>query len=72
MASSNDAANKPQYTVQAVVPNRAWLQTADGKSMTVTIGGTVPGLGKVTAINPYSGNVSTDTGVTLSYAGSAS
>lgn len=59
---------EPQYTVEAVVPQRAWLQTSDGNTVTVTIGDEVPGLGAVTAIDPYSGNVNTASGTTIKYA----
>jgi intracellular multiplication protein IcmG len=58
----------PQYSVQAVVPQRAWLQSADGNTLTVTVGDDVPGMGVVTSIDPYSGNVSTASGTTIKYA----
>lgn len=56
-----------QYSVEAVVPQRAWLQTADGSTITVMIGDDVPGLGAVVAIDPYSGNVTTSSGSVLKY-----
>lgn len=57
----------PQYTVEAVVPQRAWLQTADGSTMTVMIGDDLPGLGAVVSIDPYSGNVTTASGTVIKY-----
>lgn len=61
------AAIGPQYTVEAVVPQRAWLQASDGSTMTVMVGDEVPGLGSVAAIDPYSGNVTTSSGAVLKY-----
>lgn len=57
----------PQYTTQAVVPQRAWVQTSDGNTITVTIGETLPGLGAVIAIDPYTGNVTTASGTVIKY-----
>lgn len=57
----------PQYTVEAVVPQRAWIQKGDGSTMTVTIGEALPGLGAVVAIDPYSGNVTTASGTVIKY-----
>lgn len=58
----------PQYTVEAVVPQRAWLQTASGATLTVMMGDDVPSLGSVTGIDPYTGNVTTSSGVVIKYA----
>jgi hypothetical protein len=57
----------PQYTVEAVVPQRAWLQTGDGSTVTVMIGDDIPGLGAVVSIDPYSGNVTTASGTVIKY-----
>jgi hypothetical protein len=57
----------PHYTVEAVVPQRAWLQTSDGSTMTVMMGDEVPHLGTVVAIDPYSGNVTTSSGTVIKY-----
>jgi len=59
---------KPQYTVEAVVPQRAWLQTAEGNTVTVMVGDSLPGLGAVATIDPYSGNVTMSSGKVLKYA----
>lgn len=58
---------EPQYTVEAVVPQRAWVQTSNGSTLTVTVGDDVPGLGAVTEIDPYSGNVTTASGTIIKY-----
>ena len=57
----------PQYTVEAVVPQRAWLQAGDGSTITVMIGDDIPGLGAVVSIDPYSGNVTTASGTVVKY-----
>lgn len=57
----------PQYTVEAVVPQRAWLQAADGSTITVMMGDDIPGLGAVVSIDPYSGNVTTASGTVVKY-----
>lgn len=59
---------KPQYIVEAVVPQRAWLQTAEGRTVTVMVGDSLPGLGTVATIDPYSGNVTMSSGKVLKYA----
>lgn len=58
---------EPQYTVEAVVPQRAWLQTKDGSTITVMVHDDVPGLGSVVAIDPYSGNVTMTSGAVIKY-----
>ena len=55
------------YFVHAVIPGRAWLSGEDGTAVTVTIGDLLPGYGKVTAIDPYSGMVQTSSGVNIYY-----
>lgn len=57
----------PQYAVEAVVPQRAWLQAGDGSTITVMIGDDIPGLGSVVSIDPYSGNVTTASGTVIKY-----
>jgi intracellular multiplication protein IcmG len=56
-----------QYFVEAVIPGRAWLRAYDGSALTVTVGEIVPGYGKVTSINSYSGVVSTSSGNEIHY-----
>lgn len=58
---------KKQYFVQAVVPGRAWLRGADGTATTVAVDDSLPGYGKIKSIDPYSGTVTTSTGVKIYY-----
>lgn len=65
--ASQVAAN---YTVQAIIPGRAWLKSASGDTLTVADGDNLKGLGRVTRIDPYDGVVIIDTGkkmITLTY-----
>ncbi len=58
------------YTVQAIIPGRAWLKSESGDTVTVAEGDLLKGYGRITKIDPYDGVVSIDTGrkvVTLSY-----
>lgn len=66
-AASQVATN---YTVQAIIPGRAWLKSASGDTLTVADGDHLKGLGRVTRIDPYDGVVIIDTGkkmITLTY-----
>ena len=61
---------KITYTVQAIIPGRAWLKSENGDTVTVAEGDTLKGLGRVVKINPYDGVVDISVGnriVTLSY-----
>lgn len=55
------------YFIQAIIPGRAWLQDSSGQTITVTYGDAVPGLGKVTKIDPENGMVVTSAGVNIMY-----
>lgn len=55
------------YFIQAIIPGRAWLEDSSGKTITVTYGDAVPGLGKVTKIDPENGIVVTSAGVKIMY-----
>lgn len=58
------------YTVQAIIPGRAWLRSDTGETITVTEGDVIKDLGRVTKIDPYDGVVEINTGskvVSLSY-----
>lgn len=69
LAKMEKARNKAiGYSVQAVIPGRAWLRGPNVITMTVIVGSTIPGLGKVTFIDPIRGNVVTDRGVKLRFA----
>lgn len=61
---------KVNYTVQAIIPGRAWLKSDSGDTVTVAEGDVIKDFGKITRIDPYDGIVNIDTGrkmVTLSY-----
>lgn len=61
---------KISYTVQAIIPGRAWLRADNGETVTVAEGDTIRGLGRVTKIDPYDGVVEVNTGhkvISLSY-----
>lgn len=57
---------KPYY-VQAMVPGRAWLRTANGVTSTVKVGDNLPGYGLILTIDPNQGTVTTSSGITISY-----
>lgn len=61
---------KQIYTVQAIIPGRAWLKSDAGDTVTVAEGDVLRDYGRVTKIDPYDGVVNIDTGnktVSLSY-----
>lgn len=52
----------PDYTVQAVIPGRAWLRSDKGDTITVIQGDKVTGYGVVKNIDPQQGSVKTSSG----------
>ena len=61
---------KIAYSVQAIIPGRAWLRSDNGEAITVAEGDSIKELGRVTKIDPYDGVVEINTGnkvVSLSY-----
>ncbi len=58
----------PRYYVQAIVPGRAWLQSSDGKTITVSPGDPVSQYGRVTRVDPDNGTVSTTSGTVFRFA----
>ena len=56
-----------RYYVEAVVPGRAWIQTDNGETITVTIGEEIKGLGNVVSIEPATGEVVTTSGEIIKY-----
>ncbi len=58
---------KMVYHVRAIVPGRAWLQSKDGKLVTVRPGTKLNGYGKVTVIDVNNGLVKTDLGYVIKY-----
>jgi hypothetical protein len=58
------------YTVQAIIPGRAWLKSENGDIVTVAEGDMIRDLGRVSKIDPYDGVVEVNTGsktISLSY-----
>ena len=53
---------KIPYSVQAIIPGRAWLRSDNGETITVAEGDMVKGVGRVTKIDPYDGIVEINTG----------
>lgn len=61
---------KLTYTVQAIIPGRAWLKSESGDTVTVAEGDLLKNYGRVMKIDPYDGVVEIDTGnrmISLSY-----
>lgn len=60
------------YTVQAIIPGRAWLKSDSGETVTVAEGDTIKDIGRISKIDPYDGVVQVDVGnkiITLTYGG---
>ncbi|MBA3662495.1 MAG: hypothetical protein H0W64_12255 [Gammaproteobacteria bacterium] len=58
------------YSVQAIIPGRAWLRSDSGETVTVAEGDMLKNTGRVIKIDPYDGVVEINTGnkvVSLSY-----
>src|SRR3990167_1827300 len=53
---------KVTYSVQAIIPGRAWLRSENGETVTVAEGDTIKDLGRVTKIDPYDGVVEVNMG----------
>ena len=71
--AAQSAGPKQIYTVQAIIPGRAWLKSEAGDTVTVAEGDVLRDYGRVTKIDPYDGVVNIDTGnkmVSLSYGSS--
>jgi hypothetical protein len=61
---------KVPYSVQAIIPGRAWLRSNNGDTVTVAEGDDIKGVGRVTKIDPYDGVVEINVqgrSVSLSY-----
>lgn len=75
MESAQERAAPPPtvpYSVQAIIPGRAWLRSDSGDTVTVTEGDQINGVGQVTRIDPYDGVVEIDVRgkkISLSYGG---
>lgn len=58
------------YSVQAIIPGRAWLKSDSGETITVAEGDILKNYGRIMKIDPYDGIVQIDTGghiMNLSY-----
>lgn len=67
---STTNALKLPYSVQAIIPGRAWLRSDNGDTLTVAEGDVIKDVGQVTKIDPYDGVVEIKVGdktVSLSY-----
>lgn len=53
--------------LKAVVPGRAWVQTSSGQMMSVRVGDSIYGLGRVKAIDAPAGKVVTSSGAVIGY-----
>ena len=68
VSKSND--DSIPYTVQAIIPGRAWLKSTNGETLTITEGDMIKEVGRVSKIDPYDGIVEINTGtkvISLSY-----
>lgn len=55
------------YHVRAIVPGRVWLESADGKSVTLRVGDSLEGYGTVEVISPRQGMVLMSNGSYIQY-----
>jgi hypothetical protein len=61
---------KISFTVQAIIPGRAWLKSESGDTVTVAEGDILKGYGRIMKIDPYDGVVEIDNNgriISLSY-----
>lgn len=58
---------KPQYFVKSLIQGRAWLETGDGKLITVKVGDELTGYGKITEISVQDGLVKTSSKTDIKY-----
>jgi intracellular multiplication protein IcmG len=59
--------NAKIYHLKALVPGRAWLQSPEGQTTTVSIGDRLPGYGIIQMINTEQGIVTTSSGALIQY-----
>jgi hypothetical protein len=74
VAMARPAQVKAMFSVQAIIPGRAWLKSENGETVTVAEGDILKNYGKIIKIDPYDGVVQIDASgrvVTLSYGASA-
>lgn len=68
MGETNTLPPARSYTIQAIIPGRAWLKANNGQIITVSLGDSIPGFGRVALIDPQNGIVQTDAGLRINYA----
>lgn len=59
--------SKKSYSIQGLVPGRAWLKDSSGESLTIQVGDNLPGYGTVEEIDPLAGKVKTSSGIIIRY-----
>ncbi|MGB6977241.1 MAG: hypothetical protein WBE18_07305 [Gammaproteobacteria bacterium] len=64
---SRAVAPRPVYTVRAIIPGRAWLETSRGRTLSVKVGDEIPRYGQVQIIDAAQGVVITSLGDTLQF-----
>jgi intracellular multiplication protein IcmG len=55
------------YRLKALIPGRAWLQSRNGTTTSVTLGDRLPGYGIIQMINTEQGIVTTSSGAIIQY-----
>lgn len=65
--TSNGTVRLPVFYLQSLVASRAWLYDKNGKLITVKVGDSIAGYGKVQQIDTKSGVIFTDSGRRISY-----
>lgn len=58
---------RPPYDIQAIVPGRAWIETPDGRTITIRTGEKLRGYGVVTVIDAELGIIKTTSGYSITY-----
>lgn len=53
------------YSIQAIIPGRAWLETSTGENITVREGDILAGYGRITRISPVRNIITTSSGAII-------
>lgn len=64
---SKGGAKRIVYHLRAIQPDRAWITSSNGETLTVTLGDTIGKFGTVNLIDPVHGVVSTTSGLKIEY-----
>lgn len=70
LLAAEKSMHKPKkivYHLRAVLPDRAWIMSKSGETVSVTVGDTVSGYGTVQQIDPQNGVVITSSGRKIAY-----